>query len=229
MTGRFYVAVCTRRKFEPEWVLSYGAVLGSAFMLAGRFEDVRWNINTTMPLERARTESVREALEWGADYIVFLDDDVVPPSSGLVRLHMDAVPIVSGLYKARRPPRLPMMMRRKNRAEPWKIDDRTVRWDVEFAKNYPRNQLVQVDAVPLGFCFILREVFEKTPPPWFKFTELHGEDCYFSWKAAQSGFKLYVDTNVNCYHFSEQLIGEEDIPREEFFSHWKWQNAFMDK
>jgi hypothetical protein len=153
---------------------------------------------------------------------VFLDDDVIPPPSGVVRLHMDALPIVSGVYPMRRPPELPMVMRRKDRAKPWDIEGGAVDWDCDFAKNHPRNELVQVDAIPLGFCFILREVFEEIPPPWFKFTEHYGEDCYFSWKASRNGFRLYVDTSVCCHHIVTKLLGEGPPPG------WKWQKAFVD-
>lgn len=226
--GRIYIAVCTRRELKPEWVLTFGSVLGSCFMLAG-FENVRWNFNTMFPLDLARNMSIKEALSWKADYLLFLDDDVLPPATGLVKLYRDALPIVSGLVKHRRPPYTPLVARRVDRSKPWKVDDPNLRWDVEFAKNYPRDQLVEVDASGMGFVLIMREVFEKTPEPWFKFEARFGEDFYFFWKAQQAGFKNYVDTGVKCLHMADMFIGEESVLREEYLSHWKDQKCFWGK
>ena len=173
--------------------------------------------------------SIKEALSWKADYLLFLDDDVLPPATGLVKLYRDALPIVSGLVKHRRPPYTPLVARRVDRSKPWKLDDPNLRWDVEFAKNYPRDQLVEVDASGMGFVLIMREVFEKTPEPWFKFEAGFGEDFYFFWKAQQAGFKNYVDTGVKCLHMADMFIGEESVLREEYLSHWKDQKCFWDK
>jgi len=103
-------------------------------MLAG-FENVSWNINTMMPLDLARNQSVKEALAWKADYILFLHDDVLPPATGLVKLYRDALPIVSGSYYHRRDPYTPLVARRVDHSKSWDLNDKTVQSDREFAKN----------------------------------------------------------------------------------------------
>jgi len=226
--GRIYIAVCTRRDLKPEWAATFSSILGSAFMLAG-FENVSWNFNTMMPLDLARNTCVKEALNWQADYLLFLDDDVLPPATGLVKLYRDALPIVSGLVKHRRPPHTPLVARRIDRSKPWDLKDPNIHWDVEFAKNYPRDQLIEVDASGMGFVLITREVLEKAAEPWFKFEAGFGEDFYFFWKAQQTGFRNYVDTSVKCLHMADMFIGEEQVLREEYLSHWKNQKCFMDK
>ena len=222
----FYVAVCTRRELSPEWTLAYGTILGSCFMLGG-FENVSWSFDTSFPLDKARNQCVKEMLQKKADYILFVDDDVLPPFEGVVKLFHDALPIVSGLYYHKTQPYTPLIARRKDRSKPWNLEDKTVKWDVDFARNYPKNQLVEVDAAGLGFALIMREVFEKVREPWFKSTETYGEDFYFYWKARQAGFKGYVDTSVKCLHIANTFIGEESMLREEFTKHWKRQKAFF--
>jgi GT2 family glycosyltransferase len=227
LVGKINIAVCTRRELKPEWVLCFGNVLGQAFMLAG-VENVRWNINTAFPLDLARNQCVKEALAWDADYILFFDDDVLPPNDGLVKLVMDALPIVSGLYFDRRPPYTPLIARRKNRGKPWSLGEK-VEWDIEFARNYPRNQLVEVDATGLGFMLVRREVFEEIAEPWFVIQPNYGEDFSFCWKAQQAGFKIYVDTNVKCLHMADLFVGEENVVREFFRKTWRVQPSFRDE
>ena len=224
--GKINIAVCTRRDLKPEWALAFGSVLSQAFLLAGPV-NVRWNFNTFFPLDKARNISVKEALAWGADYVLFLDDDVLPSDDGLVRLYRDALPVVGGLYFDRRPPYMPMVARRKSRSAPWKLGADT-EWDIEFARNYPCNQLVEVDATGLGFMLIMRDVFEKIPEPWFETKLGFGEDFNFYWKVQQAGFKVYVDTNVKCLHMADLFVGEEQTLRE-FYQDWKFQRSFRDK
>ncbi|MEM2568073.1 MAG: hypothetical protein QXH20_06355 [Candidatus Bathyarchaeia archaeon] len=212
MVGKIHVAVCTRRDLKPEWCLTFGSVLRQAFYLAG-LGNVRWGFNFCFPLDYARNMCVKEALEWNADYILFLDDDVLPPDDGLLTLFLDAVPIVSGLYFSRYPPHNPVIFRRKNRNEPWSLDAET-EWDAEFTRSYPKNQLVEADVAGLGFMLVMREVFEKIPEPWFKSTLQHGEDVYFCWKAQQHGFKVFVDTRVKCLHMADLFVGEKSALRE---------------
>jgi GT2 family glycosyltransferase len=226
LVGKINIAVCTRRELKPEWVLCFGSVLGQAFMLSG-VENVRWNINTFFPLDKARNVCVEDALNWGADYVLFLDDDVLPPDDGLVRLVMDALPVVGGLYFQKVPPYTPFVIRRKNRDKPWNLTDK-LEWDKDFAFNYPRDQIVEVDATGLGFMLIRREVFETVKPPWFEMTQNYGEDFSFCWKARQAGFKVYVDTRVKCLHMTDLFIGEENVKQEFFRESWKFQPSFKE-
>ncbi len=181
------------------------------------------------PLDNARNASVHEALAWGAEYLLFLDDDVLPPDDGLVKLYLDSLPIVAGLYYDRRPPYTSMVVRRKDRSAPWKLQEGVdVDWDVEFAKNYPHDKLVEVDATGFGFMLVNRDVFLKMPEPWFKTSLGCGEDFYFCWKAAQNGYKVYVDTRVKCLHAADLFVGEEQMVRE-FYRGYKTQRNFKNQ
>src|SRR5208283_3526116 len=173
--GKISIAICTRRLLKPEWCLSFGSQLTQACMLANP-ENVRWSFNTMYPLDLARNQAVQEALDYGAEYLLFLDDDVLPPDDGVVKLYLDALPIVSGLYYDRQPPYTSMCIRRKNRREPFSIKGETIDWDHEFAQNYPRDRLVEVDACGAGFLLISREALLKIGAPWFQQTQSYGED-----------------------------------------------------
>jgi len=82
----------------------------------------------------------------------------------------------------------------------------------------------EVTAVPAGFLLVKREVFEKLQKPWFVYNDPElltkfnmdrvGEDMYFSVKARQAGYKLWVDTRAEFIHYSHAWIGRAELVRE---------------
>jgi len=164
------------------------------------------------------------------EYFLYIDDDmiIVDPYS-LMYMHnfleTKKQYIISGLYwgsqpqgyckKCRRPTHIPLIL------------DMTVK-DGEMIHAFPfeRKNLTdqdmksvrQVGAVPGGFLLVKREVFEKVKPPWFVFAsnemsktgKVHGEDMYFSWKARQAGFKLWLDCRTRLLQFVPEYVGHSD-------------------
>lgn len=67
--------------------------------------------------------------------------------------------------------------------------------------------LEEVSLLPQGFTLVAREVYESIPKPWFLmgYSPVSGnyvyQDYYFSEKARQAGYKLYVDHDL-----SKQII-----------------------
>jgi hypothetical protein len=92
-------------------------------------------------------------------------------------------------------------------------------------KPIPKTNLIKVGAVPAGFLLIKREVFEKISKPWFVYGDPEldakqarhgqpfGEDVYFSYKARNAGFNLWVDTRASLLHYAPDFVGlPEDLP-----------------
>lgn len=152
-----------------------------------------------MPFDHARNMASMRLLESGLDYLFFLDSDVVPPRDTILRLMSYKQPIVSGVYCRRSPPAsIPVML--KNGA--W--------YDAK-----PNTGIHEVDLVGAGCLLISREVIQNLPPQrpgkhWFDWRvdmqgilphhECLSEDFTFCHHARQNGYRILVDTGIQCKH-----------------------------
>lgn len=112
-----------------------------------------------LPFDHARNALAMQAIDRGADYLFFLDSDVIPPGDAIVRLMSHNLPIVSGVYHRRSPPiGIPVMQKPAG----------------QWITKYPQNQLIEVDVVGAGCLLIHRSVLERLPP------QRHGKH-WFAW------------------------------------------------
>jgi len=145
------------------------------------------------------------ALDFKGDYIFFIDDDVLPPMDTLVKLLKHDKDIVAGLYFAKQRPHFPQMFRKSKKAKG--------RYDSII--EYPKDDLLEIDACGAGCMLIKKEVFDKLKKPFFQYiprgenTPRMGEDFYFCEKAKKAGFKIYCDTSIVCKHIGTTYIGPE--------------------
>ena len=146
------------------------------------------------------------------DYILFLDDDVLPPPNTIGKLYAHKKDFVSGLYFARQRPHYPQIHTIS------KEDERRC----DSVIDYKRDALIEVDATGGGCMLIKKKVFEKLEEPYFHYIPAEGdapkmgEDFYFCKKVKKAGFKIYCDTSVVCKHIGETFIGPE---------HWDFHRA----
>lgn len=164
-----------------------------------------------MPYDMARNMACQRALELGADYLFFLDSDVIPPRDAIVRLINHRVPFISGMYSRRSPPwSVPVMIKNGT-------------WFTDFIKG----SVVEVDYVGAGCMLIARSILEQLPPidpnrnkRWFDWrVDMQGitssgdalsEDFSFCKQVRQKlGIPTLVDTSVECKHvgFAEATYG----------------------
>ena len=153
-----------------------------------------------LPVDDARNELVEEALKEDPEWILFLDDDVIPPIDVAYMLMGQHLPIVSVLYPDK-PGRSAAFRLVKGKPEP-------VPWgELERATAY-------VDAVGFGCVLVDSRVFklakEKGLYPWFRY-EYHpvynpeglSEDQYFCIKVAG---KLGIPILVNGYVIAKHVF-----------------------
>ena len=163
-----------------------------------------------MPYDHARNTGCTKALELDFEWLFFLDDDTIPPNDAILRLIAHKKPIVSGLYYRRNLPICPVMLRNVDSGR---------QWITEFTSP----SLIEVDYVGAGCLLIHKEVLHSLQQPWFEWkadrfdlpiNERMSEDFSFCEKARQNGYKIYVDTSVQCRHvgLGESRIGGEFIP-----------------
>ena len=178
---------------------------------------------------RGRNDLVRMILasekdiNWTFDYILWMDDDTLPPADVIPRLLKVNTRIASGLYFQRKLPYMPVAYRATN--DPlypnrfWVIAD------------YPKDTYMEVDAVGFGCMLIDTEVFRKLPQPWFRWEDTPdiedfqseeskrfadpyarwdhrsiGEDLYFCKRARAAGYRIILDTGTLVGHIGESVV-----------------------
>lgn len=156
------------------------------------------------PIAEARNEIVEFALEQGANYIYWLDDDVIPPPDAFMKLYRHQKDIVNGVYWSKSNPPMPLLFRGHLSGPYWD-------WHV--------GDLIEIDAAGNGLTLVKTDVYrtisEKVGGPWYS-TEYgsfagpvkespynNTEDLYFYWKARKAGYKIWADTSVQAFHYDK--------------------------
>ncbi len=155
------------------------------------------------PIAEARNEIVDYALRMDANYIYWLDDDVIPPADAFLKLWKHQKDIINGVYWSKSNPPMPLLFRGH-------LDMPYLNWHV--------GDLIEIDAAGNGLTLVKTEVYRKISEtvggPWYS-TEYgsfpgvkqtpynNTEDLYFYWKAKQAGYKIWADTSVQAMHFDK--------------------------
>lgn len=155
---------------------------------------------------------VTRGMDFGADKFLFIDVDMEFPANTIPQLMSYNVPIVSGLYYIKIPPHSPIAgWTAKNG---WRVNANGKRWKEHYAP-LPDNQLVEVDWAGIGCLMVDRKVFDTIKLPCFKDTwnnkqgqRQKGHDMVFCEKAKKAGFKIYVDTAIDCTHWHKTAVNK---------------------
>jgi len=162
-------------------------------------------------------QALREKAEW----IFYLDMDVVPPLNVISRLLLHNLPIVSGLYWRRYEDLLPCVYRvnEKGIPEPYKNEEIALMGSM----------LLEVEAVGAGCLLIHSSVFEKLKPTveqfdlldpatkevltCWKFFEyiVHSnvnlsEDIVLASRVNGLGYKIFCDLGLKCGHLTSVMV-----------------------
>lgn len=160
-------------------------------------------------VDMLRNKAVRFALDEGFTHLVFLDADMVWPSTAIYDLlqHHDCGGIVAGLYTLKGPPYSPVHL----------VDQFEEHGVNKFlrATDYPRDALFEVDVVGMGCTLIPTDVFRQVGESnWFDYApDEHGwpvvsEDVTLCLKAKALGIPRYVDPRIQCGHVGVQVFDE---------------------
>lgn len=156
----------------------------------------------------ARNTLVEQALAINADYLFFLDSDIVmespsDPNVALSQLYQimnkstnkddkdyKSGRIISGWYRAKQ-----------------KTGFSTAAWIKYQDKGFTpigswKGNYLSVDVAGAGFMLIDMKVFKDVPPPWFVWNDPQGisEDFYFCLLAKQYGFDTRVFSDIKLSH-----------------------------
>ncbi|MBU0517261.1 MAG: hypothetical protein KJ621_21100 [Proteobacteria bacterium] len=157
----------------------------------------------------ARNSLVKEALERGADWILFIDGDSVfkdntIPERLVEKAIKENLEVVSAVCFGRDDFCSPYVFQEKD--------------GLYFKKRdfIPNKDLIEVGAVGFGCTLISAEVFGKLEKPYFETyyqedgKSFVGEDISFSKKAKELGCKLWSDSNL-CYEHYGSITSAEDF------------------
>lgn len=155
------------------------------------------------------------AVENGAEWVLYLDDDVIFPPQTLIQLLHRNKDIAGGVYWSKSNPSVPLIFNghMKGSFQDWHVGD-----------------FIQVDAMGMGLTLIKTKVFKAMPKPWFSlnytFQEMEHkttrdfgttEDLYFYKKAKDYGFQVWCDTSIQAFHYdkvTKQMFGiRPDYPQ----------------
>jgi glycosyltransferase involved in cell wall biosynthesis len=187
-----------------------------------------------------RNLCIKEAIEKGAEYVLFIDTDMIFPPDAIQRLQMHNKPIVSAVAVTKGYPYKPNLYK--------KISD--VGW-TPIIRGLAGGHLLKVDCVGGAFMLIRVKDIKDIPPPWFaqppvlqhviwdevrrlwdeqgvnqkevceKIVNLYrmhrkqeaslGEDYYFSEVLRRHDVPIYVDTGLKIGHIGKYIFKYEDF------------------
>ncbi len=164
-------------------------------------------------VDEARINLVQQCLDNDCDYVLFIDDDIVPPIDGFFKLvehiEKDDIDIISGDYplKGLVKNSIHLQLDSQNMVQELERCDTIINDNLQLVKN---NWLIG-----LGFCLIDINFFKQAQPPWFKCHSKNpvtendvNEDAHFSELAHENGFNIYIDRSLKCLHldFQNQIV-----------------------
>ena len=175
--------------------------VGTAFDLAAlvnytnKNSKIEINLYTSMGtlIFDQRNNMVQSALDDKCTHVLFIDADMRFPRDSLIKLIAHNKAIVGVNATTRSEPVKPT-------AKTLEVNDDHVIWHPVFSKG--KKGIETVDGIGCGVMLIDACVFKDLEKPWFYFEQLPqgkilGEDIYFCIKAADIGFKTYVDHELS--------------------------------
>lgn len=178
-----------------------------------------------MPIDVTRESMVKTALNAGFEWIFFLDSDVILPKDALQKLFSHNLPVVCGLYKAKKPNGFFWAAWMKGKTPEGK--------DAFVPIANWSGRLFEVDVIGTGCMLVHRKVFEgiraKTDIPFFMWARERNtvlldklnlpdpmmrevsEDFWFCLLAKYCGYQIVVDGDVKCGHLTTVKITDTTV------------------
>ena len=184
--------------------------------------EVYWYTTARMLTQLAREKLLTTSLDAGMDFIVMYDDDMVLPTDMVQRMMQDMrehpeIDVLGALAFMRNPPHYPVLYTTIEGFDPRARVETYIR---EYVKHYPKDTLVECDAVGFGgVCIRLDFIKKKMVEPYFMGTPGMGEDILFCYKAKQAGARVFMDTRIKLGH-----LKNPEIIDEEYFDKWVKDN-----
>lgn len=147
------------------------------YRLGRQYPNYRFILNHPhrMSIDRMRNMTAKIAIDHNADYLMFIDDDVIVPLDAVDRLIAANADIAAGHTIIRGYPFNNMFFKKR--------DDGNLTYDNEPFIN--ERGLIDCEAVGFSCVLIKTSLLRKVPSPWFITGSHNTEDVYFCLKARQ--------------------------------------------
>ena len=154
--------------------------------MAGIDVHVIYDQSTILLSQRERLAN--QALEINADYALWLDSDMMFPSTTAMRLMAHDQNVVCANYMKRASPLQTVAYPKRGDWENW--------LPLESDQ-----ELEEVEGIGMGCMMMRPAILADIEAPFFSFEykdkEWHGEDFYFQQKLRDAGYKIMVDMNLS--------------------------------
>jgi hypothetical protein len=168
-------------------------------------------------IDRARNEAAKMALMLEADYLMFIDDDVLLPINYCNHIFKELVDankdIIAGSVRIRGYPFNRMAFKYK---EDESTDKKQV-LDFYNDKHDPEHPVVDVDALGFSTCLIKVDVLKPMDPPFFITSPNGTEDVYFCIRAQKElnpKPSIALHTGIMCSHLlDKEAIDDNTVER----------------
>ena len=159
----------------------------------------------------SREKIVQFAEKENADWILFVDSDMILPSDVLLkfvnsRLDEKELDFVGGMCFKRTQPFQPCFYTKA------RINPETKKPILETPINFPESGMLEVEGMGMACTFIRKNAWKKIKQKhenmFFPYPGI-GEDLSFCTRARMEGIKMYVDLSVNVGHISQMEIRKE--------------------
>lgn len=184
---KIYVAILTTGKVRKE------LALGLIRWCKDSIHNIFIEFTEEKPISHARNTIVKKFLDSENDYLLQIDDDVVPEKNPLelIEYAKDIIACPAPIYQY------------GVRWNCYRLDKEKYWVPVDISKE---KGLIEVDAVGSGCILIKRNVLEKIKKPFERLfdevgIEQMGLDLYFSKKAKEKSFNIYVSVDHKCSHY----------------------------
>lgn len=154
----------------------------------------------------ARNDLATMAIQRDADYVFWMDSDMVFKPDTLVRMLKTIkehdIDILTGLYFRRVPPYTPVLFD--------KLDIHGIECDWSEFKEIPEG-LFEVGGCGFGCVLMKTDVFFDVQSKYstmFAPIANNGEDIAFCWRARECGYKIWCDPSIVCGHVSHTVIDD---------------------
>lgn len=215
------IAIPNESQIQTE---AYDNHLVSAMRLGGmqerwRYEqrnpryEFSWFTAGRMLTQMAREKLMEVALAAGMDFIVMYDDDMMLPPDMIVKMIEDMeqhpeIDILAGLAFMRSAPHYAVLYTVKEAFDPVRREEYFVN---HWVVNYPKEKLVECDAVGFGAVIIRMSMVKKMKKPYFMSTSPTGEDILFCVNARkQANARVFMDTRIKLGHLGDPILIDED-------------------
>lgn len=156
-------------------------------------------------------DHLAEASNRDCTHILFMDVDMHFPPTALVTLMSRRLPIVSGLYHLKEYPFSPIAGWTDKEGNA--VNGNGKRWKYDYCP-LPSG-LVEVHWCGIGCLLVDMDVFNKIWFPPFRDEwnmeigkRQKGHDIIFCEEARRAGYKVFVDTSVDCTHLGRSMINK---------------------